>query len=384
MDKRDSSFSNYREAIEEKTPINLELNTRFERSISPAEQIRYDENTRFAEVIYDKMISLIDDKISIEELENELSETKKDLSVSQQKVMEKIYENILKESEGKVHRNGVSLKSLYKERPLAPRDIFLNYMELAHKIQLSEKISLDDVSVMPWGAVVIKVRDKETWIMIEKSKNLEEVDGFKMTDCFLISTNKSEGETYSEEKDNRYIGKQANRTILVYIGEKSEKEISQIIRHELFHELYDNVISPAHKNRYKNEKMDSIFREVKNEIVAYAIGNQWQTNEKGYFPSSYTKFNVHKEVGQEVLLSILKDKLPEEEMNFDPPEKKVEDYKNKFGEADFAKAKDIADNFVLEMANIWREVVRLNISGSKAFEETVKATLTSQSFNEMS
>ena len=71
-------------------------------------------------------------------------------------------------------------------------------------------------------------------------------------------------------------------------------------------------------------------------------------------------------------------------MNFDPPEKKVEDYKNKFGEADFAKAKDIADNFVLEMANIWREVVRLNISGSKAFEETVKATLTSQSFNEMS
>lgn len=386
MEKRDSSFSSYREEIGEKTPIDLELDTRFERSISPADQIRYDENTRFAEVIYSKMISLIDGKISIEELENELSEIKKGLSAGQQKVMEKIYENILINFGKKVCRHGISLKSLYNERPLAPHNIFLNYMESAYEISLSGKISFDDVSVMPWGAVVVKVHDKETWELIKRATNSNDIDGFKMNNFYMSYTdkNRNENEPYSEEKDKRYIQEQANRTIVIYTGEKKEEEVSQIVRHELFHELYDNAISPAHKNRYKNEVMDSTFRMVKNEIVAYAIANRWQTYEKKYFPSSYIKHNVLKEVGQQILLSILKDKLPEEEMNFDPLEKKLEDYKNKFGEPEILKVKDIADNFVIEMANIWREVVRLNIAGSKAFEETVKATLTSQSFNEMS
>ncbi len=392
MNRYDSQFFNFRKEIKEGRPLLIEEDTRFEREISPAEQIRFRENDRFADIVYDRMIRLIDGDITMEGLDDELIALEEELSPAQQEITRKIYSNLLKNAEGEVSEDSLTLSQLYKKRPNAPYNLFINYAKRRWNIPLSERISLEDVEVMPFGAVVVKISDKDVWDKIMKHFGLSDNHGFKIIQPNLVDEYET-NDSRVEEKDYRYMGKQINRTVLIYTRDRSEEEIQEIVRHELFHDLYYNVISSVYESSYRNEEMDRAFSQVKDELVSYALSNRWQTEERGYFPNSYQKYNnIFNVIKSRIILDLLiekhsKDKGEDKDKEEAPIElsEGVLNYlvNSLREEPSFGKAEEEANGFIIEIANLFREIARLSVLRNKDFIKATKAALTSQSLKEI-
>lgn len=390
IEHKSRSFSDQREQVENLKPIVLEEGTRWERVITPADQIRFAENDRLAEVVYGQMIDLIDGRVDLQQLSGTMHEKEPDLSPRQNEILSRIYNNLQRHAAGPVittrhPERYKTLQQVYKDNPSAACELFQRYAEAAWKIP-PHGISPEQVSITSWGAVVVKVTDPNTWHKLIENNHSGDSDGFKMRVFFTPSINRDENSPYREEQDPRYIQAQANRTVVIKAFGLSSNEEQEILRHELFHELYDEVISPTYQSRYRNPAMDDTFRMVKNEMVAYALSRQWQTDEKMYFPSSMRKYGKLPNIEQMVTLDILHQQLPtadHDEINLDPPDKKLADYTAQLGPTAAEKAAKDASNFVRDIATTWREIARLKLLRSHEYNQAAKAVLTAQSFKEI-
>ncbi len=372
---------------EEKSEILYPEHEFLKLEVTPAEKIRYKANTKMAKIITSELNSLILGEIKIDEMEEKSKELMQKLNPEQRKILENITKSIINgdEKEYIAHSNNLHLK--IKRDSL--QDKYRKYGDYqATKYfyaGLSDNIDrsgIQQVKLMPWGAVVVYVNDEKTWRDLYDPVSREKIaaQGFIKKYIFQNQVDWS-------VDDYSYINKQYKRTIFVRTDNISKEQIENVEKHELFHELYNTIFSKNQKIRYNNPVNRSFFKEVKNESMAYLFAQIWEYHIDFLVPSSIRSImdsnvdditNIWNYIKEERLRREIHKKDPKLLIN--NFERQCEEYISKEEKEKIINESTI---YIREFAYFLREIIILKYLKSNKFEEAKEALLTSQSFKEM-
>lgn len=389
-----------RARAENETPETIQITPTREYSVSQTDKVRFEENARLSETLYDVFYAMIDGKLSLEEVENELARRAPELSLPQQALLSRIQEREKKGAGTAAFNTRLSTAPTlneYYRMGHSFREFF--YTGIARDGVDRAEISADDIILKPWGAVLVYVRNPETWKKVHRLEGSEDSGGFiRMSDF---------GQIKEDIRDFSYINEQFNRTVFVRrFPETEEKDWKEAERHELFHELYANILSKEQKIQYKQKAKREIFSEVKNELVAYLIGGRWGTSLHRYVTNSTMiwaidlyKATEMKEDEQEaeinvedvlpkyfktkVAADLVRSALPEEETASLNMLQCLEKGTSALSKEQFDAIKKEARDFYFLTWYIRRNIARFASLEKRNFNEVIKAVLTAQSFEEI-
>ncbi|MDD2785689.1 MAG: hypothetical protein PHS79_02220 [Patescibacteria group bacterium] len=306
-------------------------------SITPAEQLRYEQNSNLAEIVAKELDWLIDVKdIDQAALEKKLKSFKDELSPVQFALMAKIKNRlVLAISEAK-KIDQTTAEQMYKKL-----------------VDDSHYPPADSIQINPFGMIMVK---SSKW-------NLMHLD--------------SPGFTYEPtEADRQKFDPKTFAFLqrLVVIRdtpeEAAKRSPEEIKRHETFHFLYNIAIRPESSANYKFELEKRYFLQAKNEMIAYLLINQWPWDAKALLaelkPKQKRITDFDDRTNDDVFLHVY--------------QKICRDIGNSLPEKEYKKeTEDYPDQMYLCL----REMARLDCIGSQDFESAIKAVLTAQDFKEM-
>ena len=332
-EKQSKNFSELRQRVSQAKPETLSYDEEIELQISPLEKIRYEENAKLADAIYDTFFNLIDQKLNLEKAENQIKSKFKELNPNQQAIIEEIIDNI---------KNSISKPNQKK---------FITYFFTAAKNEYGinpEDIDEKDINMTPLGAIVVRIQNPKIW----KKFNIDNPHDISDVGAIFISYESSKKFIEKKSKDGSNINEQFRRTVYVnatpdYKKQYGDEEIENA-RHELFHELYHNYLFPDKDIDYENEFAFAFFLEFRDELVAYFLNQkEWEPNIEHYV--STVLINESNGEIDKFIREILKNSKP----------------------------------FIAEYTAVLQEIKRLRNINSKNFEEATKAALTAQDFKEI-
>ncbi len=348
-------------------------------TMSPFEQIRYEENSKLARVVCRKLYDLLDGKVQLADIKD-ASIGISSLSAPQRKVIDAIVSNISKTIEWKPNSRRPSLHSLYELHGKNQVGEFF-YRGVEHRGVSSHEISDEQISLTLLDVVLIHVNDPATWAkLVGNAGHAEDCEGF-------LKKYHLSGEVPHSMNDYAYINRQFERTVYINVGGKKADEIRKIERHELFHDLYHQAIEPMQTSTYKSGPMHDWFVEMKDEIVAYVLSERWATSLSKFTRSSNRAIFTDKLFTKKIKEGLVRVAL--EKRGVDPldfmlaAEKDKDTLSKRLSPDELADISKQADLYYLEILFVQRELGRLKLLKSKSFDAALRATLTAQSFKEM-
>lgn len=247
----------WKREIKDGTPEILFSGTSKEIVVSPAEQVRYKEHVKFGTILTDDLFWAVSqdqalDETAIEERFQTLVD--KSLTDDQRKRLAYVRDMLLRQYT--ITRQVGRTELLHRVESAA--DDISGGME---EFRLSN-VDAEDIEITPFGAIVITVRDRRMW---------EEELGFP-------SATKGRKFTLNRKLISLLTLRQreaVGRLIFVRANDSAQWSAS-VRKHELFHDLYRYVFQSVLKTDYVNPEEQRFFRELKNELIAYAISEIWQ------------------------------------------------------------------------------------------------------------
>ncbi|MFA6503774.1 MAG: hypothetical protein WCT54_02350 [Patescibacteria group bacterium] len=338
----------FRSELKEKKPIDFEVpswsaahfqdDIREKKiTISPAEQIRYEQNAKLADVVTKELAWLVDvEDVTAADLEAKFKSFKGELSSAQMQLITKIKNRLVEAARETEKISQGSAQKLYQK--------------LVDEFHYPPADSID---IHPLGMIVVK---SSNW-------NLMHLDtaGFSYEPT----------EAYKQRLDPKALGFM-QRLVVLRDDIEGKSELSQdvIRRHETFHYLYNMAIRPESTANYKFDLEKRYFLQVKNEILAHLLGNDWQWDAK----------------------KLLSDLKPKQKRISDFDDRSIDDvilhvYQkicreigSNLTEAEYKKE---TEGYPDALFLCLREIARLYCMESRDFEDAIKAVLTAQDFKEM-
>jgi len=388
LNENSLKFSNIKKRIiEEDNEVMFPENDFLKFKLTPAEKIRYEENSKLSETVFEEFNSLINGDIDLDSIKERSERLMEKLSTKQQNIIRKITKKII--NGGGVVLEGLSsnfkhdtLQDKYKKYGNSQA---VSYFYEGVSSEIASKIKFQDIKLLPWGAVVVYVNDEETMnALYGPEDDKVKAQGFFKNGLF-------DRQVDSSVNNYPYINAQFKRTVYIRTDNISDKRVKEIEKHELFHELYKNILSDDQEIRYERYSDRALFGEIKNESMAYLMSEEWQYKlnplstslrcHEGENERAVTSFNR--------LYDYIVDYRLKEEFQKDNPEKFLaimgisEKNLELIPDEKKENIKKQAMLFLQEIVYCLREVVRLNYLESNKFEEAKKAILTAQSFKEM-
>lgn len=238
------------EATEEKV-INEGLPT--EMRFSPAEQVRYEENKRFAENIYYGFRWILNHEqgLTPEAVEEYVGVVGAQLSLPQQKILERMKQRLLKDIE--------TAKQIDVDRL---RKSFVS--DVGWKVEVSKL------------GVLTCVVDAEGYDKLFKVATAPEGLAITMWGFLVPPDAKQTFFTDDVVEEMRGLPIVIIRKMEPNAPEQYSTE--RIMQHELFHAFYDRVVQPEFRSAYRRPFERRVYGNIQNELVAYLRGNQiWRS-----------------------------------------------------------------------------------------------------------
>lgn len=223
---------------------------------SPSEQVRYDENRRFGNVLTDELLWLVGqrDHLELEEVRKRGASIRHKLTPVQQEVFNKVLTRLEKTVAFCQNIDSSRLDEVVK----ALKDTGKGFLE---------KSAVTKTEVRPLGIIVSVV---DGAIFAESHGGSIPVDSDdlkKIKDPVILEAVLHCVITYDRNIDN--------------VGNAKGKEA--VIRHELFHNLYKLTVAPEQASSYKDPVKHQLFSEAKDEIIAYLLQGIWEFHPSSLF-----------------------------------------------------------------------------------------------------
>ncbi|OGH64297.1 MAG: hypothetical protein A2821_01880 [Candidatus Magasanikbacteria bacterium RIFCSPHIGHO2_01_FULL_41_23] len=339
-------------------------------NFSAKELKRYTENAKFAEAIYDDLYHFLDpDKeISEEFLTQRSNDILQSLSKKQRNVFQKVINKVIE-----LHR-----KTATADKP----QIIDRFRRVRGSVGWSTDTILDsDFFITPFGSIVVKVRDKETWRQFAGSESTEGTMGNNTIHSAIVF-----GFTAKKElnDDERLIA--ADEAIRTTMVDANSPRVQKNIQHELFHDLYRQAIEQATECTYDvlpkenmvddRSKATEFFLMIKNELIAYAIAGRWQLDFRRL---------IDGRTREKLSIALTENKILDDESIRVYIQEKIEESigKDKHDPEIEVVYKKIKDDIMVNMALTQREIVRLELQESESFDQAIQVLLTAQDFKEV-
>lgn len=217
-------------------------------TISAKEQIRYAENSVFAEAVYNEILWLFEQtgKIDPEEFDRKATSIEVSLTTAQIAIFSRIRDRIRNDIENVAKIDQKTIEQIIQKAKE------LNYVPA--NVQ-------PGIEITPWGAIVLNVDAKDWFPFDFKAKHTE---AFKITETSQQGVNDPELQKFVE------------RTIVIKRTD-DEKRNTKVKRHEFFHDVYRSAIEPEQPILYDNQTEKKLFSQIKDEILAYLIEGKWES-----------------------------------------------------------------------------------------------------------
>ncbi len=337
----------WKREIKETEDLRLFSGTAKEFSITPGERLRYEADAAFASLLVDDLrwLSAQPSSLTEEVLLKHQAELSPLLQTDDQRrrvtaISEKL--QVLLRQTAQIGRKEL-LHRLQQWIDHADQDV-----DTGSSIQLSA-IDRRDIEVTPFGAILITVRDRHIWE--DELEFSPTAYGMKM----LFGPIKGMS-TRLQEAMNR----------VVFFNESDGATIRPEQRsHELFHDLYHRVFKSSLNNRYRLPTQKTVFSELQNELIAYALSEQWNANLRDLLSS---RWGQRGEKTNPQLRQLIKQRVLEEGVAAGVGE---------------AEAMKIAQGFSRMIQRAQSEITRLSIKQSQAFTPALIAALSSGDMKEL-
>lgn len=346
--------------------------------ITPADKVRYKENTKLAEAVFEEFNALINGDINLYSIEKRSEELLKNLNPEQQELIRKITKKIIEGNTSGIMFRDPDEESLQSKYLRNGKYQAIDYFHAGVSKKVSSTVKDSDIKLLPWGAVVVYINDEEAWKELYKIEDKKDALGF-------IKRYNFGGQVSYSKENHTYINEQFERTVYIKNYSEAKKSIKEVEKHELFHELYNNVLVEYQKNEYSDSLEKRIFDEIKNESIAYLFSQIWEYRISSMLPSSLNDRieglgDLFEYIYNDKIKKTLLKKYPEKfEMPYDIKE---EDF-SLISQEEKQKIEEKVRPFYREIGYFLREIIRLRYLESTKFEEATKILLTAQSFKEM-
>lgn len=332
----------WKQEIKNGTPEVLFPGTSKEIIVSPVEQVRYKEHAKFGALLADDLAWAVSqdqgiDQVAIEQRFQILAG--RGLTEDQRKRLGSVRDVLLRHY--KMTKQVGRKELLHRVESAADRvSDGLVHFRLSH-------VDPDDIEITPFGAIVITIRDRRVWEE-ELEKSAETMASTTRIDEELVK------QLPSREREA------LERMIFLRATDDGPWQ-SAIRRHELFHDLYKRAFNPVMKVDYKNSEQVTYFRELRNELTAYAVSEDWQLKLSALLNWKQRIGNKHirEQIATRVEKEWVEDGAAEDE------------------------AHTQAKIFTGEINSLEYHLCRLSLSGSKAFTPWIHALIASESLKEL-
>ncbi len=351
--------STWLKTIRENVSEEIYGGTNRELVISPAEKIRYTENAKLGAVLVEDLEWLIeqDTNLTVEELAKRHAKIESSLTSDKQR-------SYFTDVKGRLEKKAEVTKKIGRTETLRRIQACLDgvataVLRQAGELERDEEdrelfpfqlSTLDprDVEVTTFGAVVITVRDEKIWT---------DQIGLPMT----LRGVKMQG--FAEEHlIPRAHLKAFGQVVFLFQSERVSPDAYRKIRsHELFHHYYALAFEEGAAVAYPPGNKRAYFSMLKNELIAYTLGEEWQTSYRGLL-------NRGKDGTETDLLKFIQHSVMVEAVE---------------GGQDLSAANKEADEFLRHMRCLRAELVRLSIKKSQAFKEMLTHLLAAESVKEL-
>lgn len=245
----------WKERIRTESPEVLFPGTPRAFEVTPAEKIRYEANAAFGAVLVDDLVWLVSAEATVTEEELLKRQTMRAaaLSTDEQRVR---FEKCTKRLVELVRQTNTIGRKEILHRIQQYADVVTEGMS---SFRFSH-VSPEDIEVTSYGAVLVTIRDRHMWE--------DELEFLPTSSGLKVGTPQFEGTT-TRQRDafSRLI-------FLKAIGTEQEDSARP---HELFHYLYRQVFVQEMTIRYATKTQRSTFSMLRNELIAYALSEEWQS-----------------------------------------------------------------------------------------------------------
>ncbi|QQR60812.1 hypothetical protein IPH19_05415 [Candidatus Uhrbacteria bacterium] len=346
-------FMEVRSAVESTPALTKSFGSTVELHFSGAEQQRYMSNAVFGEALQDSLTHLFDSGFSpsVEELDQKMDEIGTELNTSQRKILT-----------GSMHRMKEAIQSVSPEYRVRCQSLAQTFYEgLAGSVEELGGFP-PEIEITSLGAVMIRVQDLGAW------RRICDFQGFEpgLAGIKILSP---EGQSAVSDDDAKDFG----RMIVLapeYITHMGGESSDAFAKHELFHDVYHLAIAPEQTVSYRDPFEKEVFISVKNELLAYLIGNsRWNSN------LNDTAGSV---IVRETLDPQLQNRRPEEIIAFASYSSRLQ----REG-ATPEQARERTRQFSNELFSAMHAITKLALLQDRSFEQGVSRLLVSQSFKEI-
>jgi hypothetical protein len=395
-------FSELRERVRAESSLDIAPNTPYEMHVSPADKVRFKENERFAEAVYEGFKWLSDQRkdLDMDMFQIQVDTITDDLTPQQKQVFEGVVSRI-KDAYNKVDdayiENGKakamnmyvmllmtveSLTDKSREQLYEEAEDALNSDKHGSSEDLETELKAwaagrefenPDIEHTELGAFVMRVSDSLMFKQFATMFNVCGVGGMK------IHINDHVKEIFLQmgftSDDIDYF----KRIVIVDDSSENKGYTDTIEKHELFHDLYDLAISSETETIYTREEERNLFLQIKNELLAYLFANRsWNYDVMALGTSFVQKALIdNSELRKNGSFNqLLKKQLLKERISG-----AGEFYTMRASDKKFADQK--TQEYTVELLATLRQVARLNLLKSQDQDAGVKAIIAAQSFKEM-
>jgi hypothetical protein len=305
--------------------------------VSPAEKIRYEENTRFGAAFLYAFHQIVkqDKHISRTRIEYLFDQSMKDLSQEQQLRARKVREYIL-------HHYDTAPT---KEEVVSSLPVTYPYLFRQPNRVATFLVPERDIEVTPLGAIVITIADEAIW------------------DQEVIMSGHAIGKRCVELK-GKNLPPMLERILLVRGDARVAKQKENTRVHELFHDLYGNVFQEMpHNIRYPDPGRTDVAGRIKDEIIAYLLNQDWHWQASGL--TGYSRL-LEQRLDINIAVSHAKKGVCDN-----------------YGFTDEQKAEPILNRFRVEIEAVCDELFRLQWAKAPAFDEALPKILAAQTLKEI-
>lgn len=273
----------WKERIRTESPEVLFPGTPRAFEVTPAEKIRYEANAAFGAVLVDDLVWLVSAEATV--TEEELLKRQAMRAAA------------LQTDEQRGHLENVTKRLI----ELMQQTKKIGRKEILHRIQSFSDIASagtssfrfsqldpEDIEVTPFGAVVVTIRDQQLWE--NELGFLASANGIKLTTNKVPFTSSKQHMTFSR---------------VIFVKSISDSLTDGYRSHELFHDLYHQVVEHEMISRYKMITQREIFSDLQNELLAYAISEEWQPqlsdllNRREHVTDAKLRGQIQKEISSE-------------------------------------------------------------------------------------
>lgn len=246
----------WKQELRETQPEVFFPGTELEMTVSPVERIRYRERARFGALLMEDLSWLLAREGKLDDAEiiqHHAVLMQQGLTEDQQHRLTLMHEMLLRQ----LHLT----RSIGRQELLHRVQRFMDAKTNGLGAFRLTNVPHEDIEVTPFGAVVVTIRDRHMW---------EEELGFSPTS----RGKKKRSLQHTVDQIPKRLREAYNRLVFVRARPDVDERLTRT--HELFHDLYRLLFRKVLETDYRNPSMAWVFKDLKNELIAYGLSEQWQ------------------------------------------------------------------------------------------------------------